>query len=224
MFELTDLDLRVQDALFDAKQNAWLVDGRDVLWRVLFYSGPKIVLVGFGIGIFVAAFASARWREELGMDVFARRNLLVAGLTLATLPVLVGGLKAATNGFCPAEIQRYGGDVCYAKLFERSAVTSPPPRRGRCFPAGHASGGFALVALAGVATTRRGQIRALALAVAVGGAMGCYQMAKGAHYLSHTAVTAFLAWIVFLGWRRLLARFSSLLLQRRAVSSNAVGS
>ena len=141
------------------------------------------------------------------MTAFTRRHLLVAGLTLATLPALVGGLKATTNIFCPSQIQRYGGDVCYVRLLERSPVPSVPPQRGRCFPSGHASGGFALVALAGVATTRRGQLRALAVAAVVGGVMGFYQMAKGAHYLSHTVVTALLAWIVFLGWCRLLGRF-----------------
>lgn len=210
LFELTELDLRVQDLLFDTSRNAWRVDGRDPLWRALFYSGPKVVLIGFGIAVFVTAFASTRCREQLGVAAFDRRNLLVAGLTLSTLPALVGGLKAATNVFCPSEIQRYGGEICYAKLLDRTPAPAVPPLpRGRCFPAGHASGGFALVALAGVATTRRGQFCALGLAAAAGGTLGLYQMAKGAHYLSHTVVTAVLAWIVFLGWRRLLVRFQS---------------
>lgn len=208
LFELTDLDLDVQDLLFDAQRRVWLVDDRDPLWRALFYSGPKIALIGFGLGIFVAALGSTRCRAELGVTAFTRQHLLVAGLTLGTLPALVGGLKATTDIFCPAEIRRYGGDVCYVKLLERGPAPVGPTRRGRCFPAGHASGGFALAALAGVATTRRGQLRALAVAAAAGGLTGFYQMAKGAHYLSHTVVTALLAWIVFLGWRWLLGRSS----------------
>lgn len=206
LFELTEIDLRVQDLFFDAQRHVWLVDGRNPLGRALFYSGPKIVLIAFGLAVFGAAFASPRWRDELGVIHFARMDLLTAGLTLATLPALVGGLKDATNVFCPSEIRRYGGEICYAKLFDPAPAPSVPSPRGRCFPAGHASGGFSLVALAGVARTRRGQHRALAVTAVVGGIMGFYQMAKGAHYLSHTVVTALLAWIVFLGWRQLLGR------------------
>ena len=82
-----------------------------------------------------------------------------------------------------------------------------PTRRGRGFPAGHASGGFALVALAGLAATRRSRRIALAIGLALGTMMGIYQMLKGAHYLSHTLITALFCWIVFLTYRRLLPSF-----------------
>jgi len=78
-----------------------------------------------------------------------------------------------------------------------------PKKRGRCFPAGHASGGYALFSLAGLATSRRGRWIGVSIGLVVGGAMGGYQMLKGAHYLSHTVVTVFVCWIVFLLLRRL---------------------
>ena len=58
--------------------------------------------------------------------------------------------------------------------------------------------------LVGLARTSRGQKLGVALALAAGGAMGMYQMAKGAHYLSHTLVTMLVAWWIFLFWRRVL--------------------
>lgn len=40
------------------------------------------------------------------------------------------------------------------KVLERHPLDQQPERCGRCFPGGHASGGFALFALAGLVATR----------------------------------------------------------------------
>ncbi len=133
-----------------------------------------------------------------------RRDLWVAVLTLATAPALVALGKANTNTFEPSRIRRYGGDVPYVKVIEQYPPGDHPLRRGRAFPAGHASGGFALLSLAGFASTRRGRIMGIFVGLTSGTAMGTYQMFKGAHYLSHTLFTAIFCWIVFLAWRRIL--------------------
>jgi len=140
LFELTDIDLRVQDTLFDAARGAWRVDEDDRLGRTLFYSGPKILLIGFGLAVIAMACVSERRRDELGFGQVHRRDFWVLALTLATTPALVGGLKDATNVFCPRDLQRYGGAVPYMKLFPLFPASDRPARRGYCFPAGHASG------------------------------------------------------------------------------------
>lgn len=134
-----------------------------------------------------------------------RRELLVVVATLASGPALIGLGKVATNVFCPSEIRRYGGEVAHVTLCGSFADGDRPARRGRCFPAGHASGGFALMSLAGLARTRRGQAWGVAIGLAAGWIMGLYQMLKGAHYLSHTLVTMLVVWLVFLGWRHLFS-------------------
>jgi membrane-associated PAP2 superfamily phosphatase len=203
-FELTNADLWVQDVLFDFTRGRWRVDGYDPLWRALFYTGPKLLLIVFGAVTLVLTAGPARWRVRAGLAEVPRVGLGALVLTLATTPALVGGGKAVTNVFCPSEIRRYGGDVCYVKVLETFPPADRPTRKGHCFPAGHASGAFALMALAGVARTRRGQCLGVAVGLIVGGVMSAYQMAKGAHYLSHTMVTALLAWIVFVVWIRWL--------------------
>ena len=55
--------------------------------------------------------------------------------------------KKYTNVFCPSEIRRYRGDTAYAKLCAPFPADDRPARRSGCFPAGHASGGFALLGL-----------------------------------------------------------------------------
>lgn len=206
-FEISDTDLWVQDRLFDFPHGRWIVDGADPLWRALFYSGPKSALIALGLLALVRLLAPARWAWiRRGWGGASRADVGVLVLTLATTPVLIGWGKAVTNVFCPSEIRRYGGDVTYVKVFSSYPPGDRPVRAGRGFPAGHASGGFALLALAGLARTRRGQLAGMAVGLVLGGTMGGYQMMKGAHYLSHTVVTALVAWLVFIAWRLVFRR------------------
>lgn len=201
LFEFTNLDLWVQDHLYDFAAGHWLVDARAPVPRALFYNSPKYVLILLALGLLTFALGPARWRTRWQLE---RRRLWLVILTLGLVPLIIGQLKANTNVFCPAEIHRYGGDVAYIKAFERHPPELQPDRRGRCFPAGHASGGFALIGLAGLFATRRMQLTGILLSQTLGWWMGGYQMLKGAHYLSHTLVTMILAWIGFLLFARLL--------------------
>lgn len=203
-FEFTPTDLLVQDRLYDFAQRRWLVDGADPLLRAVFYTGPKYALIAVGVALLALALGPARWHARWRLAAPARRHLWVAFLSLAIVPALVGQLKAFTNIFCPSETRRYGGDVPYVRVVECYPPDDTPARRGQCFPAGHASGGFALLALSGLFADESARRRAIAAALTAGWAMGGYQMAKGAHYLSHTVITALVAWVGFLLLRRLL--------------------
>lgn len=201
VFELTGLDLAVQDRFYDFTARRWFVDKEEPVGRLLFYDGPKFGIMLLGLALLAAGLGPARWRERLG---FGRREVWAAVLTLATLPLLAGLGKNYTNVFCPAQTRRYGGVVPYVKLCSPYPENDRPAGRGHCFPAGHASGGFALLALAWLRHSRRWRAGGIALGLAVGWWMGGYQMLKGAHYLSHTLTTMLLAWIVALAWRRAL--------------------
>lgn len=128
----------------------------------------------------------ARWIESPGLGS--------AVLTLMTVPVLAGLGKSTTNIFTPAQIRRYGGDMPYIKLFETYPANGRPEERGRGFPAGHASGGSALLGLVALRRTRAWRWGAIALGLGAGWAMDGYQMLKGVRYLSHTVATMLLAW------------------------------
>lgn len=201
LFEFTDLDLHVQDRLYDFARQRWVVDGNEPTGRLFFYNGPKIAVWLTGLTVLTLTFGPARWRDRWRLN---RRGLGVAALTLATLPVLAGVGKHFTNVFCPSEVRRYGGAEPYVKLCSPYPEEDRPQGKGHCFPAGHASGGFALMGLAWLRGSRRWRRGAMALGLAVGWWMGGYQMLKGAHYLSHTLVTMTLAWVVMLAWRRVL--------------------
>jgi membrane-associated PAP2 superfamily phosphatase len=202
VFEFTALDLWVQDFFYDPKAARWIVDATAPFGRLVFYDGPKVALIiPTAIAVLVLTLGPTRWRDRLG---FARRDLAVALLTLISVPVLAGIGKNTTNIFCPSEIRRYGGDVPYIRLCEPYPSDDRPSRRGHCFPAGHASGGFALLGLMWLRRTRGWKLGGIALGLGMGWWMGGYQMLKGAHYLSHTMVTMFVAWILMLLWRRVV--------------------
>ena len=201
VFEFTNLDLWLQDHFYDAGAGRWWVDGADPAGRLFFYNGPKGLIILTSVALLVLALGPGRWRDRWR---FGRRDLWVAVLTFVSVPVLAGWGKDATNTFCPSEIRRYGGDVPYVKVFARYPENDRPTRRGRGFPAGHASGGFALLGLMWLRRSSAWRLGGLALGLGAGWWMGGYQMLKGAHYLSHTVVTMLLAWIVMLLWRRVV--------------------
>jgi membrane-associated PAP2 superfamily phosphatase len=205
LFEFTDIDLWVQDWFYDFTAHAWLVDDKAPIPRLFFYDGPKVLIITLAVTLIALAAGPARWRVRWLSSFGTRRvDLWIVIATLASAPGLIAISKATTNVFCPREIQRYNGSVPYVRVMEICEPDQRPKRRGRCFPAGHASGGFALLSLAGLARSRRGQLLGASVGAVVGTAMGGYQMLKGAHYLSHTVVTVFCCWIIFLLWRRLL--------------------
>lgn len=195
VFELTHVDLWLQDHFYSPEANRWVVDQKNPVGRAFFYTGPKVLIILTGVSVLVLAVGPARWRTRWSLD---RRGLWLGFLVMALVPILAGLGKKYTNIFCPSEIRRYGGDVPYVRLCEPYPEDDRPARRGGCFPAGHASGGFALLGLLAVRPTRRWRRGAIMLGLAFGWVMGGYQMLKGAHYLSHTVTTMLVAWIVVL--------------------------
>lgn len=195
VFECTDWDMQLQDRIFVGGH--WLVDAKAFWPRVLCYSGPKAALWVLGLGLAVLGCAPASRAAWVGLGQVARCRLWVAAGTLAIAPALVATGKATTNVFTPMDLQRYGGYAPYAKTFARHAPGERPKRRGHGFPAGHASGGFALFGCASMYNSRRWRYAVTAVALGLGGWMGTYQMLKGAHFLSHTLVSALLCWIVY---------------------------
>ncbi len=194
VFESSNLDLRLQDYLYGGAPHMWLVNAREPVGRWVCYSGIKTLLVGLGIGLAIAYAASFRFA---GLREYRNRVLLMI-LALGIVPSVVGGLKWISNVYCPDQLDRYGGSKPYVKVFSCYPSGYVQTQRGYGYPAGHASGGFALMMLYFFFESRRARLFGLSAGLVVGWVMGVYQMAKGAHFLSHTVVTMLLAWLIIL--------------------------
>ncbi len=207
-FENTSVDLWLQDFFFNFSTGSWLVDKDALGLKWIFYKGAKGVIIVFTLSLLILALGPRRWREHFNIPEPARARLLVVVLSVIITPTLIGQIKHYTWVACPWDIQRYGGDLPYLKVMEPYPPGTRPEVLIASFPAAHPSGGFALLALAGLAVTRRRQLLGIAAGLGMGGIMGLYQMAKGAHYLSHVLISALLCWIMFLILHRLVVRRS----------------
>lgn len=162
---------------------------RDVLHKGM----HQAVITAFcviGAVLAYAAFRRPDWTWQKPMRVF----MLCAGIYIG----LVVGLKSQTTFACPWSLTQFGGDktlvTSYADLFDTAQYG-----RGRCFPAGHSSSGYAWLGLAFVlaaAGTRRFW-KIFAACLTVGLVFSTAQILRGAHFLSHELTTAGLALIVF---------------------------
>lgn len=135
-----------------------------------------------------------------------RRLLLFVALAMALAPLAVTLLKQVTDRPCPWDLAEFGGALPHTRLFE---FRGEQHARGLCFPAGHASTGFALLALFFAAHhRRRARLARIALAggVAAGLLLGAGRIAQGAHFLSHVLWSGLVCWLVMLGLYILLLR------------------
>lgn len=190
--EKTNLDLLVQDVFYSSSTQQWILDTTHPVLHFLLYDGAKAAVIGWELLLLIAL-------------VFFRKKAIVKayrqGITivLIAIPLSVGvvsALKNSTNIACPYALTHYGGDIPYVRIFDHYPEGQRPQKQQRCFPAGHASAGFALLALYYLPNTRRRKNQFLALALGAGTAMGTYKMLVGHHFISHTLITMVLCWLM----------------------------
>lgn len=104
-----------------------------------------------------------------------RRGCLLLLLSLAFVPMLLGGAKQFTNVYCPKQIEEFGGEYVHQGVLECRNPANEGRSPGRCFPAGHASGGFALMMLFFCFRSRRDRWAGLGAGLIAGWGMGFYQ-------------------------------------------------
>jgi membrane-associated PAP2 superfamily phosphatase len=197
VFEKTPIDLRVQDRFYDPARG-WRIDAQAPVPRLIFYQGPKWVLVAFVLALVVCIVAPASMAGQLPLSA-RQAGFLITCIVVA--PITAWFIKRQTGVLYPCYVDRYGGTEPYRTLFE-SIPRVPGRVRGRGFPAAHCSGAFALMSLYFVMPEGL-QWLGLAFGMATGWIVGTYQMLKGVHYLSHTIVTMFLVWTIILVLSRL---------------------
>jgi membrane-associated PAP2 superfamily phosphatase len=149
------------------------------------------LLAGLQTNIYAPSRASSRHRITL---LFKNPYFLAfVGMVVSTSVVSI--VKSTSIHGCPNDLMLYGGDLPLLKLFEHLPVGVVA---GHCFPGGHASGGFALMAFYFAFRDRKPKFAKLmlVLGLALGFAMGWAQMMRGEHFLSHNLWSAWIVWLV----------------------------
>jgi len=135
--------------------------------------------------------SSGHWSK-----VYHRQFLWIfIAMVISTSAISV--LKRLSMHSCPWDLLPYGGTQPWIPLFGNLPAAA---EMGHCFPGGHASGGFALIA---IYFGFRDSLPKLANAGLIFGllfgfAMGWGQMMRGAHFMSHNLWTAWVVWMILL--------------------------
>jgi membrane-associated PAP2 superfamily phosphatase len=186
----------------------WDASGLDLGMARLFGSGAGFSFEShwFWRGVMHEPMRNLGWLLELTLLVGLFRPfgvlkglLLERRLQLALTPLLalvtVSSIKLHSLTSCPWDLREFGGVATYAPHW---ALGLADGGNGACFPAGHASAGFAFVAGFFVFrhTLPKLAMRWLVGALVAGLLLGVAQQVRGAHFMSHTLWTAWICWAV----------------------------
>ena len=201
-FALSSIDIKIQDAFFDYSSHTWILDRELQPYKFIFYDGIKKLLIIIGI-LFLITLTF--FRKNPTVQAY-KKGVLIVVLSAILVPVVVGGLKKATNMPCPKNEIHYGGVYPSTKVWESYPNKFQKCSKICCFPAGHASGGFALLSLFFLFKRKRNRVFALIGALIVGWSMGLYKMLIGDHFFSHTFITMVIAWLIVLLLKKIVDR------------------
>lgn len=212
-FDPSGVDFAVSRLFYEPEQG---FIGRHSFWlEDILHDRAKQVVILLGLlaiagWLFSMLLAGLRpWRRQLGYLV----------LTLGLATSIVTPLKSLTGVHCPWSLSEFGGTETFTPLLSERAPTAKP---GRCWPGGHASAGFSLMAVFFVLRDKHPRSARVALvgALGLGAVFSLGRMMQGAHFLSHNLWTLLFDWLIcVLCYRLVLYRRPQL---QRAKSRGAV--
>ncbi len=192
-------DLWLAKQLFGWLGDSWTLKHAFVTETLIHRGGRSLTLLVWLM--LLVPLAVARWRGNY--KPWHRAGwYLVASVLCST--ALVAGLKRVLQVDCPWDVGGLGGVTPYLTLFDPRPLWYPT---AHCFPAGHASTGYAWLALyfAGFPWPRA-RWMGLAIGMGAGLTFGIAQQLRGAHFASHDVWTALICWCVALALTPMIGR------------------
>ena len=192
--EYLNFDIILQNIFFNSSSNLWLINKNgDEFLKFIFYDLAKYILIFIAM-INICIVIASYFKNSL---LLYRKKAFLVFLAIILIPTFVNSyfckfFKKSTNIPCPRELQVYNGTLFYTKVFEKSKNIES----SRCFPAGHASGGFALIMLTLFARNKDEYKLILKTTLIFAFFMSFYKMLIGDHFLSHTLISMILAFII----------------------------
>lgn len=175
------LDRLITGYWYDAASHSFPLQKNHLLDLLNHRLLKDLVIAGGAVGLFYG--------------LIRRQPRLITVAVLFGLGALtVGILKATSHHSCPWDLLEYGGKAVSYPLFGQVPAHSGP---GRCFPGGHASSGFAVMALFFLFYRERPALAWCCLAggIALGLVMGYGQVMRGAHFFSHNLWAGWWVWL-----------------------------
>ena len=193
-FGISNIDIKIQDNFFNFSTYTWILDRNLEPYKFIFYDGIKKILIFIAL-VFIVVLIFFRKNK---MIQEYKKGIIIVVLSAIFVPITTGIIKKTTNMPCPKNEIHYGGKMIKTAVWQSYQEPYKSMDKIACYPAGHASGGFALLSLFFLFKTKRNKILVLTFALTIGWSMGMYKMLIGDHFLSHTIITMMIAWLVIL--------------------------
>ncbi|WP_422421176.1 phosphatase PAP2 family protein [Pseudomonas sp. GZD-222] len=215
LFDLTSLDRQISNLLLDPVTGQFPLL-HDQWFEKVTHKWPRILPNGAGEAAIIGALLSFIWpllarhphiaqsrllrksriTPVLHFSAAHRRDFLFVVVAFALSTTVIHYLKSHTSVYCPVETTLYGGEQLRTEWYEHFTWFDKAGD-GRCWPGGHASSGFTLLALYFVALRHRWQhARKLLVAILLlGFVYGTTRVLQGWHYMSHTFWAGIFVWL-----------------------------
>ena len=229
VFDLTSLDEVISNWLYYT--NHEFPFGHNRLFENLTHRWPRIIpnwtgeaaVIGLVLSFIwpllkpgrhdrlIATLDNVRLAPVLRFTARYRRDFLFVVVAFAVTTGMIHFFKSHTSIYCPVETTLYGGTMEKMEWFENFRLFHEAGA-GRCWPGGHASGGFTMLALYFVARRYRWRHAKAVLyaSLLLGAVYGSTRVIQGWHFMSHTPWAGVIVWLsalmtalAFYGWRSL---------------------
>jgi membrane-associated PAP2 superfamily phosphatase len=184
------LDLKLADYFYSLQGNSWAWKN---IWitETFFHKGGRALSLILALGVMFLAIASYQHKALLKHQ----KALLYLFLATAGASLMVSLLKSLLGVSCPWEFSRYGGKLDYSPVLEQLILHNGEG----CFPAGHATAGYAWISLYGLCYQSRLRWIGLTVPLVLGFTLGLVQQIRGAHFISHDLWALAVCWFFSLG-------------------------
>ncbi len=187
LIDVSNIDLAIQNQLFNFENRSWRIDEKEPIQKFFFYNLPKIL---FALIFVICSFFTFKNKGS------KRKKFILILLGLALIPAIAGNIKKFTNIYCPKQLEIYNGNEPYIKIFQNYPDNFIQKKSGKCFPAGHCIVGFAYFIFFFALEKRSHRFAAFFAAFFSGWITGFYQMAKGAHFFGDTLIAMLLSFFI----------------------------
>ncbi|AJO81631.1 phosphatase PAP2 family protein [Pseudomonas sp. MRSN 12121] len=214
MFDMTKIDIAFSDLFFDPVSQTFPLD-HSRLFEKITHKWARIIPDWTGELAVVGLLLSLVWPlckgrgkallEKLRLAPLLRftarhrRDLLFVVVAFALCTGAIHYLKSHTSVYCPVETTQYAGKIEHKEWYQNFELLQTAGE-GRCWPGGHASGGFTMLALYFVARRYRWCYSKALLhgSLLLGFVYGTTRVLQGWHYMSHTFWAGIVVWLTCL--------------------------
>jgi membrane-associated PAP2 superfamily phosphatase len=192
--QVSNIDIALADYYFNPQKHSFA-------WRHTWFAQnfmhAELKIALESLALIIILLVVVDWLRPLKMLAKTRLRWQFVALAAIVTSTSIAALKHFSYMHCPWDIDRYGGSAHLLRLFDALPANYSA---GQCFPAGHASTGLWLAAFCvfWLPNNPKKAVWVFIAGISVGLVLGWVQQMRGAHFLSHTLVSIWLASFVIL--------------------------